>query len=129
MYRLSLLLLPLPALAAPLSENVTTFKSWFITCLVVLLVGGLVFLFSKKNLRASLRSGGKIQVQSVLSLGIKEKLVLVEVEEQRFLLGVTQQQITLISELTRGGAGVPPAAFAQVLEKMESSGTQAEEVK
>lgn len=62
-----------------------------------------------------------MRIQSVLSLGMKEKLVLVQVEDQRLLLGITQQQITLISNLTREDPQPPPAEFAQVFETLGAS--------
>lgn len=118
---LFLLLLPLPALAAPLNQDISAFKPWFITCLAVLLIGAVVFLLARKRARANWRSGGEMRVQSVLSLGMKEKLVLVQVEDQRLLLGITQQQITLISNLTRENPQPPPAEFAQVFETLGAS--------
>jgi len=119
-YLLSLLLLPLPALATPLSQGGATFKSWLITCLAVCSIGALVFLLAKKKARAARCRGGEMQVQSVLSLGMKEKLILVQVDDQRLLLGVTPQQITLISHLTPASHQNTPETFAQ---RFETTGT------
>lgn len=121
MYLLSLLLLPLPALASPLNQDVTVFKSWLVTCLAVLLLGALAFLLTRKK-ALSLRNGEKMQIQSVLSLGMKEKLVLVQVEEQRLLLGVTPQQISVLANLTRGNPQAAPADFARLFDTVETSG-------
>lgn len=102
MYRLlSLLLLPqLAFAAAPLTQDITTVKSWLIASLLIMLIGGLVFLLAKKKPLSGFRFREQpIQVLSTLSLGMKEKLVLIQVEQHRFLLGVTQQQITLLSAL------------------------------
>lgn len=129
MYLLSLLLLPLPALASPLNQDVTVFKSWLVTCLAVLLLGALAFLLTRKKAISSLRSGEKMRVQSVLSLGMKEKLVLVQVEDQRLLLGITPQQISLLANLTRGNPQEVPADFANVFESTEASGSDGGERK
>lgn len=118
MYLLCLLLLPLPALAAPLNQDITAFKSWFVTCLAVLLIGAVVFMLTRKRARANSKNGGEMRIQSVLSLGMKEKLVLVQVEDQRLLLGITQQQITLIGNLSRETQQPPPAEFTQIFETL-----------
>lgn len=127
MYLLCLLLLPLPALASPLNQDVTVFKSWLVTCLAVLLLGALAFLLTRRK-ALSFRSGEKIQIQSVLSLGMKEKLILVQVEEQRLLLGVTPQQIAVLANLTRGN---PQALvdFAQLFNTVDTSSPDGEERK
>ncbi|MDA8479966.1 flagellar biosynthetic protein FliO [Citrobacter sp. Awk 4] len=124
MYLLCLLLLPLPALAAPLNQDISAFKPWFITCLAVLLIGAVVFLLARKRARGNWRSGAEMRIQSVLSLGMKEKLVLVQVEDQRLLLGITPQQITLISNLTRENPQASPAEFAQVFETLGASASE-----
>lgn len=125
-YLFSLLLLPLPALATPLSQEGETFKSWVITCLAVFLIGGVVFLLTRKRARIAGLRGGAMRVQSVLSLGMKEKLILVQVDDQRLLLGVTQQQITLISDLTPVSHQSTPDTFAQRFEAAEAPGASDE---
>ena len=62
-----------------------------------------VFLFGVKKLQSVQLKLGKasaIQVMTVQSLGTKEKLVIVEVDEQRLLLGVTANSIALLKDLT-----------------------------
>lgn len=125
MYLLGLLLLPLPVLASPLVQDVTAIKSWLVTCLIVILLGGLVLLLARKKLLPSRRTGREMQVQSVLSLGVKEKLVLVQVEDRRFLLGVTPQQISMLAALDRADTDPAPASFAQLLQAADSSPAEA----
>lgn len=110
---LSLLWLPLPAFATPLQQNVIAFKSWIVTCLAVILIGGLVFFLARRKGHSPWHSGGEMRVRSVLSLGLKEKLVLVQVGDKQFLLGINTQQITLISDLTSDSASTSQASFAQ----------------
>lgn len=62
-----------------------------------------VFLFGVKKLQSVQLKLGKasaIQVVTVQSLGTKEKLVIVEVDKQRLLLGVTANSITLLKDLS-----------------------------
>lgn len=48
-------------------------------------------------------SKSEIQIIATQSLGTKEKLVLVEVQGKRLLLGVTAQNITCLNELEANG--------------------------
>lgn len=124
MYRLmSLFLLQsAPVLAAsPLTQDVSAVKSWLISSLLVIVVGAVVFVLARKKQLSAFRLGGQIQVLSTLSLGMKEKLILVQVEEQRFLLGVTPQQITLISALDQSSATGEAPTFAQLMKTAEAS--------
>lgn len=129
MYLLCLFLLPLPALAVPLNQDVTVFKSWIVTCLAVLLIGGLVFLFARRKSRTPWRNGGTMRVQSVLSLGMKEKLVLVQVDDQRLLLGVTQQQISLISHLPQASQQETSGDFTPLFKTTHTCGSSTEDEK
>jgi flagellar protein FliO/FliZ len=127
MYRpLSLLLLPQLAFAAPtLTQDITAVKSWLIASLLIMLIGGLVFLLARKKPLSGFRFREQpIQVISTLSLGMKEKLVLIQVEQQRFLLGVTPQQIMLVSTLEQPPSASEqrePNAFADLMKAAETS--------
>ncbi|TBR43169.1 flagellar biosynthetic protein FliO [Marinomonas agarivorans] len=61
-----------------------------------------IVLFGLKKLQGLQHKYGKtpIQIVSVQPLGTKEKLVVVEVEQQRLLLGVTGQNIALLKTLS-----------------------------
>lgn len=68
--------------------------------LVLVLMFALAWLAKRMRLVPSaLGSAGVIQTLAVLSLGNKEKLLLVQVGEEQLLLGVTSQQITCLHEL------------------------------
>ncbi len=43
--------------------------------------------------------GGPMQIRATLALGHRERLVLVEVDGRRLLLGVTQEQVRMLLEL------------------------------
>jgi len=70
--------------------------------LAMLVIICLIFVFAwlLKRISGSVGFNNKlIKVQSVSSLGVKEKLVVVEVNGQYLLLGVTPHQISLLKEL------------------------------
>ncbi len=68
----------------------------------LILVLGLVLVLAWLARRTRLLGvwqGGPMQVRATLALGHRERLVLVEVEGRRLLLGVTQEQIRMLLEL------------------------------
>ena len=67
-----------------------------LACLMVILLS--VFLI--KRLRFSRVKSAHLQVDGILSLGAKEKVVLLKIKDRKLLLGVTPQQINLICDLT-----------------------------
>ena len=65
---------------------------------------GVIFLLawlSKRFNIAAPGGGGNMRMISAMSMGQKEKIVLVEVEGQKLLLGVTPNQISCLKELGR----------------------------
>jgi flagellar protein FliO/FliZ len=66
--------------------------------LIVALIIGLAWAVRRMNL-PMMAGAGKMQVEASLSLGHKEKLLIVNIENQRLLLGATGAQITLIDRL------------------------------
>ncbi|MCL1145255.1 flagellar biosynthetic protein FliO [Shewanella sp. 10N.261.52.F9] len=66
---------------------------------VLILIFFLAYLVKRFNLVPS--SQGVLKTIAVTPLGQKEKLVLVEVNGQQYLLGVTQQQISLVDKLAQ----------------------------
>lgn len=64
---------------------------------VVLVIFLLAYLAKRFKLAAA--NQGQIQIQSVTSLGTKEKVVIIEYQNKRYLLGVTAHQINLLDKL------------------------------
>jgi flagellar protein FliO/FliZ len=89
-----------------------------------------------------LQSGGTGAARPVtlaggLALGPRERVVVIEADGRRWLLGVTGQSITMLAELAPAAAGVgtvadpaavgpataaPPNPFAQMLERFKRHG-------
>lgn len=120
-----------PALAV--SPLAATGKVAFFLVLVLALILVLAWLSRKTRIGQWPQTGGAsvpMKALSTLNLGLKEKLVVVEVGERRLLLGVTPQQITTLAELERdtenrsGNSSSSPATsvgtdsgFAELLKK------------
>ncbi|MGS0673871.1 flagellar biosynthetic protein FliO [Shewanella sp. 0m-4] len=86
--------------------------------LVLLLIFFLAYLVRRFNLVPS--SQGVLKTIAVTPLGQKEKLVLVEVAGQQYLLGVTQQQVSLIDKLAQP-VEISGESFASRLRQAKSS--------
>lgn len=71
----------------------------------VLIVLGLVFAlawFARRGAFGGIASRGRaVVVESAISLGERRSLVIVAVEGRRLLLGMTPQQVSLVTELRR----------------------------
>ena len=67
--------------------------------LIVALIIGLAWGLRRINL-PMMSAAGKMQIEGSLSLGHKEKLIIVNVGDKRLLLGATSSQITLIDRLS-----------------------------
>ena len=75
--------------------------SWLLSSLfVVALI--LVLAFMVKKTRLKFGQDGHIQLLSALSVGPKEKVVMIEVQKRRLLLGVTPVNVRLLCELNSG---------------------------
>ncbi|MCE9686703.1 flagellar biosynthetic protein FliO [Shewanella sp. AS16] len=85
--------------------------------LVLLLIFALAYLVRRFNLVPA--SQGVLKTLAATSLGTKEKLVLVEVGGQQYLLGVTAQQVNLIDKLETGVA-IESDSFATRLRQAKS---------
>ena len=72
---------------------------WMLGLIIVLaMFGGLVWLLRKSG-NISLNNKSQLAVISRLSLGVREKLVLVKVGEKQLLLGVTPGRVDKLMEL------------------------------
>ena len=82
----------------PETSNIAALSSMMGGLIVVIaIIFVLAYIVRRLNLVQS--NQGVIKTIAMTSLGQKEKLVLVEVEGQQYLLGVTSQQINLIEKL------------------------------
>lgn len=70
-----------------------------IDLLVVLGGLGLYFFVAYYLKRVSLKKGNQLKIADYISLGTKEKVMLIHVNRQQFLIGVTPTQINLLAEL------------------------------
>lgn len=73
---------------------------WLLALLLVLVIfGGLVWLLRKSGAGLSLRAKSQFAIVGGLSLGLRERLVLIRVGEKQLLLGVTPGRIDKLLEL------------------------------
>lgn len=67
------------------------------------------------------RAGGNLKVSASASLGARERVVIVNVEDARLVLGVTAQQVTLLHTLPPAPqASTPPAAAPEFASLMKT---------
>ncbi|WP_108649738.1 flagellar biosynthetic protein FliO [Dongshaea marina] len=105
-------LMAFPVLAAP---ETTSMVNWlFSSVLVVVIIFMLAWLLKKTRLVPN--SAGQIKVVSAMPLGSKERLVVVQIKETQYLLGVTAHQINLLEKLDEPITREAPE-FAQTLNK------------
>jgi flagellar protein FliO/FliZ len=97
------------------TSNVATLANMVGGLIVVL---ALIFLLAYivKRLKLVPSNGGIIKTIAVTPIGQREKVVLVEVNGQQYLLGVTSQQINLIDKLSTP-VDVPLSSFASRLKQ------------
>ncbi|RXJ72922.1 flagellar biosynthetic protein FliO [Veronia nyctiphanis] len=115
----------LPAMAAPQADlNLGT------TLVSLLLVIGLILALSwivKRLKMPGLPNGQSgMRVISQLAVGQKERVLVVEVNKEQVMIGVTSQQITLLKTLNEPmDVPPPPASFSkhlnQILKKNENA--------
>lgn len=81
--------------------------------LIVFVMLAMAWLFRRSGLnrRISLNAGG-LKVVASQSLGSRERLVLVDVGDQRLVLGVTVSQITCLTRMDKPEAEPPEMATA-----------------
>src|SRR3569833_152394 len=91
---------------------------------VIGIIVALAWLVRRKGKMNGLMSG-EVKIVSSLSLGAREKIVLVQVGEEQFLLGATPQQINRIARIKSpvdAGAAAAPAerlTFQQLFAKLK----------
>lgn len=75
--------------------------------LVLAAIGAVAFLFKRIG-AAGVTQSRLMRVVGQLPLGAREKISIVELDDQWLVLGVTSQQITLLCQTPRKEAGAPP---------------------
>ncbi|WP_417349981.1 flagellar biosynthetic protein FliO [Ferrimonas sp.] len=113
---LPLLLLSLPAAAEPVSsgEQLATTIATLVGVVALILVLALVA--RKMNLPTKLV--GKIRLIASLPLGTKERVAVIQVGEQQYLIGVSAGGIQLLDKLETPIEAPQGADFAKVLSRV-----------
>lgn len=90
---------------------------------VLAVIFGLSWLARRLNM-AGVSTVGGLKVSAALSVGQKEKIIIVEVDGQRLLVGVTPHQITLLQTLGEAVANPAPTTdFAHRMQALLKSGS------
>ncbi|KFZ36893.1 hypothetical protein HR45_13910 [Shewanella mangrovi] len=85
---------------------------------VLLLIFVLAFIVKRLNLATGNSAAIKVKAQS--ALGPKERVVLVELDGQQYLLGVTSQQISLLDKYD-SPVNIETTSFSQRLKQVRAS--------
>jgi len=130
-------LLPLPVLASEAAAPGISGATYVQATLALLFIVGLLFLatWAARKVSGGKRFGqGNMKVISGIALGPKERIVLVEVEEQWLVIGIVPGQIRTLHTLPKGqaenlpGEGQPAAMppFADWLQRIRERRDHAE---
>ncbi len=99
-----------PDMAAAPAAGSATGVGQMMFGLVVVLAAVFVIAFVARRLRGSSAAGSNgIEVLAQVSLGAKEKAVIVRVDGERLLLGVAAGQVSLLKALSPDAIDPPPA--------------------
>lgn len=83
---------------------------------------GLAWLARRLNMGMT-GSATNMRVMGALSVGAKEKILLVDIDNQRLLLGVTPQQITVLKEMGEAPEPAQASDFAQRMQSLLKAGS------
>ena len=100
-------------MAAPVNAASTDAAPDFVNMMTSLvIVIGLIFALAMVAKRFNIGNGGQgvIKLIATLPVGTKERLIIVEIEQQQYLLGVTTQQVRLIERLDKKIESPAPSA-------------------
>ncbi|QXF33427.1 flagellar biosynthetic protein FliO [Photorhabdus akhurstii] len=112
------------ATSAPLPAGQTLMQVSSALAGVLLLIFTLTWLIRRMGLFANKgKSQQQLSIKASCSLGQRERVVIVEVEDNWLVLGVTAQQINLLHQMpipesnrdTTEGQAIKPALFGQIL--------------
>ncbi len=81
-------------------ETPSCLVTWFLSTAAILLLIVVLGMFLKKS-RFVRRSNGTMTLEGQISLGPKERVVILKVGQRRLLLGVTQSNINYLSEISQ----------------------------
>lgn len=108
--------------AADISSVGAGYSVWKVVLALLFIIAFIpaaLWLVKKAQLAQMKFSQSEISVVSVQGLGAKEKIVLVEVEGEKILLGVTSQSITHLKSFTPNGS-----AFVQAMQTVNEENVQ-----
>ncbi|MFM2485106.1 flagellar biosynthetic protein FliO [Celerinatantimonas yamalensis] len=92
--------------------------SWSLSMILVLMAIGICAWLAKKS-RFSGFGHGQMRVVASLTLGTRERILVVQVGSQQYLLGVTHQHIELLDKLAEPLQGTPQTSnFSQQLNRI-----------
>lgn len=94
--------------------------------LIIGIIIGLAWLARRLNM-GMIGSVANMRIMGTLSVGTKEKILLVEVDNQRLLLGVTPQQITVLKEMGEAPVLAQTSDFAQRMQSLLKAGSTNEQ--
>ena len=102
--------------------------------LSLLMVLGLIVISALvlKRFNLTQQSSNQMSVVASLSLGAKERIVVVQIGKEQLVLGVSPQQISLLKELEtpiETSSGKPLALSGNVLSFLQKNNVKADEVK
>jgi flagellar protein FliO/FliZ len=110
------------AATAPLASS-SILGTLFALAVVLVLILVLAWLLRKLQ-SGSLSNAGPIKVISSASIGMKERVVLVEVADEQLLLGVTASRVELLHRLTtRVQPALPASPFLRLLHPHVGAGS------
>lgn len=93
------------AALTPISPSTSVVKVVLVLVGLLALIAVLAWLASKAQSLRWARTPGQLKTIAVLSLGVKEKIAVVQVGEQQLVVGITAHNINLLSELSQPLAG------------------------
>lgn len=92
----------------------------FFLLFIVAFIFFLAWLLQKTNVLRGMNQTQSLKTVAVLSIGMKEKIAVIQVGEQQLLVGITAHTITPLMTLTEpldSAAPVAPTAFSELLKK------------
>lgn len=103
------MLLGASTVAMAATESALPVMSTLVSLFLVLAAIGVAAFLVKRLSPGNSPQARMMRVVSQLPLGAREKISIVEFDDQWLVLGVTAQQITLLTQTPRKEGGVPPA--------------------